>query len=216
MAVLSGAASRRPSRRGLGGPRPGVDPRRGAGADLVLGLGAFVVLRLEGHQIRGPMSNTSAGTSTERTRKVSSSTPKAMMKPISVRNTSGSTARALNMPASTIPAEDDGAGDREAAQHADARAVAQGLLAHAGHQEDVVVDPQRHEEHERQQRERGVDAREVEDVLEEEDRCRARRRTRGSPRRRAAPGSAARAAGSPGSRARPGARGGSTTRCRDR
>ena len=51
------------------------------------------------------MSNTSAGTSTERTTKVSRRTPKAMMKPISVRKMSGSEASTLKVPASTIPAE---------------------------------------------------------------------------------------------------------------
>src|SRR3712207_8954354 len=41
------------------------------------------------------------------------------------------------------------------------------LLADPGHQEDVVVDAQRHEEHEREQRERGVRALEPEHVLED-------------------------------------------------
>ena len=59
----------------------------------------------DGHQIFWPMSSTSAGTSTERTRNVSSSTPKATMNPIWVRNTSGSTPSTENVPASTIPAE---------------------------------------------------------------------------------------------------------------
>ena len=50
------------------------------------------------------MSITSAGTITDRTMNVSSSTPNATMKPISVRKTSGSTASAPNVPASTMPA----------------------------------------------------------------------------------------------------------------
>ena len=44
-------------------------------------------------------------TSTERTTKVSSSTPNATAKPISVTNTSGSVPRAANVPARTTPAE---------------------------------------------------------------------------------------------------------------
>ena len=59
----------------------------------------------EGHQTVAPMSKTSAGTSTERTRKVSSSTPKATTKPSSVRKMSGSTASTRKVPASTTPAE---------------------------------------------------------------------------------------------------------------
>ena len=45
-------------------------------------------------------------------------------------------------------AGDHRAGDREPAQHALARAVRVRLLAHPGHQEDVVVDAERDEEHE--------------------------------------------------------------------
>src|SRR6185503_15904435 len=55
--------------------------------------------RLEGHQIFGPISSTSDGTSTLRTRKVSSRTPNATTNPISVRNTSGSTASTEKVPA---------------------------------------------------------------------------------------------------------------------
>ena len=51
------------------------------------------------------MSKTSAGTRIERTTSVSSSTPKATTKPISVRNTSGSTASTRKVPASTMPAD---------------------------------------------------------------------------------------------------------------
>ena len=92
-----------------------------------------------------------------------------------------------NVPASTMPAEViTAAGHRQAAQHALARAVAQRLLAHARHQEDVVVDPQRHEEDEREQRQRRVDAGEAEDESKTTSRPRARRRTTGSPWRSAA------------------------------
>ena len=45
-------------------------------------------------------------------------------------------------------------------------AVFQGLLAHPGHQEDVVVDAEGHQEDETEQRHRGVRAREAEDVVE--------------------------------------------------
>jgi hypothetical protein len=44
--------------------------------------------------------------------------------------------------------------------------VARGLLPYPGHQEDVVVDAQRHQEHEHVQRERGVRAAEVQQVPE--------------------------------------------------
>jgi hypothetical protein len=44
-------------------------------------------------------------TSTERTTKVSSSTPNATAKPISVTNTSGRVPRAAKVPARTTPAE---------------------------------------------------------------------------------------------------------------
>ena len=63
---------------------------------------------------------------------------------------------------------DHAAGDRQAAQHALARAVAERLLAHARHQEDVVVDPERDEEHERPAAAATGPRREVEDELEEE------------------------------------------------
>ena len=73
---------------------------------------------LDGHQIRGPMSRTSAGTSTERTTNVSSRTPKAIAKPSSVRNTSGSTASTENVAGQhDAGRRDDPAGDRQAAQH---------------------------------------------------------------------------------------------------
>ncbi len=103
--------------------------------------------------------------------KVSIRTPIAIVKPISVRLTSGRTASAEK-----VPGEDDagrgdhGSGHGQAAEHALSGAVLEGLLAHAGHQEDVVVDPQRDEEDEREQRQGRIDAREVEDVLEEEGR----------------------------------------------
>jgi hypothetical protein len=53
----------------------------------------------------GPTCRLSAVTSTERTTKVSSSTPNATAKPSSVTNTSGRVASAANVPASTSPAE---------------------------------------------------------------------------------------------------------------
>ena len=59
-------------------------------------------------------------------------------------------------------------GDREPAQHALAGAVGERLLAHAGHQEDVVVDPQRDQEDEARTAAASGRAREAEDVLEEE------------------------------------------------
>ena len=63
---------------------------------------------------------------------------------------------------------DDAAGHRQAAEHALPRAVRERLLAHPGHQEDVVVDAQRDEEDEREQRQRRVAAREAEDDVEDD------------------------------------------------
>ena len=72
----------------------------------------------DGHQIRSPMSNASAGTSTERTRKVSSSTPKAITKPISARNTSGRTRGRERAGQHDARRRDDAAGHRQPAEHA--------------------------------------------------------------------------------------------------
>src|SRR5262249_24703697 len=67
------------------------------------------------------------------------------------------------------------AGDGQTLQHALLRAQHERLLADARHQEDVVVDAERHQEHEDQQRHAGIDASEAEDVLEHQD-ARAQRR----------------------------------------
>ena len=116
------------------------------------------------------MSITAAGTITERTTNVSSSTPKATMKPICVRDHQRQHRERAERPRQhEAGAGDHRAGDREPAQRALARAVALRLLAHARHQEDVVVDPQRDEEDEGQQRQRRPDAGEAEDVLRDED-----------------------------------------------
>jgi hypothetical protein len=79
-----------------GGPSGRASSRLGAEAARA---------RREGHQVLRPTSSTSAGTSTDRTTNVSSSTPKAIVKPIWVMTTSGSTARMLKVPARTIPAD---------------------------------------------------------------------------------------------------------------
>jgi hypothetical protein len=75
---------------------------RGGGGD---GSSPSRTASRDGHHTRLPIMNVSAGTRIDRTMNVSSSTPNAMMNPISVRNTSGSTASAQNVPASTIPAD---------------------------------------------------------------------------------------------------------------
>jgi len=125
--------------------------------------------RAEGHQTHSPMSSTSARTSRDRTRNVSIRTPIAIVKPISVSATSGSTASVEKVPASTSPAEVITApGHGEAPDRPGARAAREGLLAHARHEEDVVVDAQRDQEDEREQRQVGRHPGEVEDVLEEE------------------------------------------------
>ena len=59
----------------------------------------------EGHQVRSPSSNVSAGTRIDRTTRVSRSTPSATVIPSCVRATRGSTASTENVPARTIPAE---------------------------------------------------------------------------------------------------------------
>ena len=129
---------------------------------------------IEDAQRRGPPDprarcrSTSAGTRIERTTRVSSSTPKATTKPISVRNTSGSTASTGERAGEhDAGGGDHPAGDRQAAQHALAGAVLRRLLAHARHQEDVVVDPQRHQEDEGEQGQVGSAAREAEDHVED-------------------------------------------------
>ena len=170
----------------------------------------------DGHQIFWPMSSTSAGTSTDRTRNVSSSTPNATTNPIWVRNTSGSTPSTENVPASTIPADViTAAGHREAADHARPRAVALRLLAHARHQEDVVVDAQRDQEHERVQRQRRVRAGEAEDHVVDDDADAERgAEATGSPSRSAAAARARRAAAPSGSGTRSAARSGRSAACR--
>ena len=66
-------------------------------------------------------------------------------------------------------AGDDRAGGGERAQRALARPVRSRLLAHARHQEDRVVDPERDEEDEGEGGDRGVHARVADHILDEED-----------------------------------------------
>ena len=88
--------------RSAGDPCTATGGSRGAAG----GRSALVRAALDGHQtLSAELLSTSAGTSSERTMNVSSSTPKAIVKPISVRNTSGSTASTENVPASTMPAD---------------------------------------------------------------------------------------------------------------
>ena len=134
---------------------PGVDPTGSGGS-------AARASRL-GHQIGRPTSYISAGTRNVRTTSVSSSTPNATANPISARNTSGSTPRTENVAASTTPAEVMTPPVTVSPRRMPRRVpLSQRLLAHAGHQEDVVVDAERDEEHEREQRERRVGAGEAE------------------------------------------------------
>ena len=79
---------------------------------------------------------------------------------------------------------DHAAGRGQAGQRAGAGSVPQRFFAHPRHQEDVVVDAERDQEDEHEQRERRVGAAEVEHVIEEERADpRAPRRTR-APRSR--------------------------------
>ena len=110
---------------------------------------------------------------------VSSSTPNATAKPSSVRNVTGSVPSTANVPASTTPAEVITPPVAASPISAPAAgAVPLGFLAHAGHQEDVVVDAQRDQEHEHEQRERGVRAGEAEHVVEDQRADAERRRER--------------------------------------
>ena len=105
----------------------------------------------------------------ERTRNVSSSTPNATAKPISARNTIGSTPSTTKVAASTSPAEVITPPVTASPRRMPSRVpCCERLLPHPGHQEDVVVDAQRDQEHEREQRERRVGAGEVEHVVEDE------------------------------------------------
>ena len=93
----TGARSGRPA--GWLSKRFGADPRRSGELRRRRCARAPTATRSA-----GPARARSPGTSTLRTRNVSSSTPNATTKPISVRNTSGSTASTEKVPASTMPA----------------------------------------------------------------------------------------------------------------
>ena len=126
---------------------------------------------LDGHQLRSPKSQVSAGTQIERTRNVSSSTPSATAKPIRLRSQLGMIVSTAKVPARIRPAlVITGPVAATALTRAFARAVARRLLAHAAHQEDVVVRPESDEEDEDDQRHRRVEAVLAED--EREDRHR--------------------------------------------
>ena len=142
---------------------------------------------VDGHQILSPSSSTAAGTMIVRTTNVSSRMPTATMKPMLNANVTGSVISTENVPGQDDPrARDHGAGGRQRAQHALARAVLGRLLAHAAHQEDRVVDAERDQEDERERRQRRVDARVADDVARRTGSTgRASRRTRASRSRSA-------------------------------
>ena len=126
---------------------------------------------LLGHQILPPRSMLIAVTSTERTIIVSRMTPRATATPSWARNTTGMVPSTRNVAASTRPALVITPPVEVSATSAPLRVPGvHRLLAHAGHQEDVVVDAQGHEEHEREQREARVGPGEAEDVLEQQRR----------------------------------------------
>ena len=96
---------------------------------------------------------------------VSSSTPNATAKPNSTSTTSGRTASAENVAASTMPAEViTPPVTASPAQHPGRVPRRDRLLAYPAHQEDVVVDAEGDQEDEGEQRERRVHAGEAEDV----------------------------------------------------
>ena len=154
----------------------------------------------DGHQAQSPAIVVIAGTRIERTRNVSMSTPIATATPTWNRIVSGAVGhRAEGAREDQARGRDDGAGvpgrDPDRVLHA----AGLRLLADAVHQEDVVVRPERHEEHEHDQRQVRADAAVPEDLLEQEARTgrsssrtrRARsRRGRAAPRPRGAGASA--------------------------
>ena len=135
-----------------GPPAGGGQPTRvstGGGGAVGTG-GGGVRSSLLGHQILPPRSRLSAVTSTDRTISVSSRTPSATATPISARNTSGSVPSTRNVAASTRPAEVITPPVAASATSEPSRVPRVcGLLADPGHQEDVVVDAQGDQEHER-------------------------------------------------------------------
>ena len=100
---------------------------------------------------------------------VSSRTPRATAKPISANATTGSVPRTAKVPASTSPADVITPPVAASPTSAPRRVpTCLGLLVDAGHQEDVVVDAERDQEHEDEQRERRVGAGEAEHVPEDQ------------------------------------------------
>ena len=100
---------------------------------------------------------------------MSSRTPAPTRKPSWTSSTSGSTASAPKVAGEHQPGRGDHpAGDRERGEHAAPGALARGLLARPGHQEDVVVDPEGHEEHERDQHDARVADRAAQQRAEEQ------------------------------------------------
>ena len=97
---------------------------------------------------------------------------------------SGSVISTANVPARMMPALVITGPVATSARSTPSRPVLARLLAHAVHQEDVVVDPQSHQEDEREHRQAGSTAGLVEDLRRRRRaRRRASRRTRRSPRR---------------------------------
>ncbi len=107
----------------------------------------------DGHHARSPTSVVIAGTRMERTRNVSMSTPIATATPIWNRIVSGAVTIEPNVPARMMPAEVMTAPVcPDAIRTASRIGRVSCLLADAVHQEDVVVGPERHEQHEQDQR----------------------------------------------------------------
>ncbi len=121
-----------------------------------------------GHHILPPTSRFRAVTSTDLTTSVSSRTPKATAKPISgerdhwQRGQNGKRSRQHQ-----TSRRDHPSGGGETDERPAPSAELPRFLVYAGHQEDVVVDPERDQEHEHEQREGGVGSREPKEVLED-------------------------------------------------
>jgi len=142
---------------------------------------------LLGHHMWRPMSMVRPETSTDRTTSVSSSTPKATANPISVNWVSGSVPSTANVPARTRPGRGNhtaGCGEPDEGLRVWSRcrkASSRTLVI----KKMFVVDAERDQEYEHEQRQRAVSAGEAEDVPEHErtDPERSREREHGPFRR---------------------------------
>ncbi len=165
-AVRPGAhAGRRPGARGPRAPRDHPSSARSATEGCPQACGCAATATTPSR----PRSCTRPGTSRVRTTRVSSSTPNATEEgDLGEEEQRDHRERAERRGEHQAGARDHAAGDGQPTADARNGCRADRLLAHAGHQEDRVVDPEGHQEHEGVQRHRGVGAGEAEHVVEDE------------------------------------------------